>query len=331
MSVLVAPRTTAGSAGSAPTRPPGGRTCAVPAATGAPRQEVPNVARPVRQPSVRSRSRSVVSRTLTVGHVSGARDSRAAVFTSSPQAVEVYERGGWLPAAMLGWRHDGDGDCSAWVRVEFAGVVEDAWVELTRLRLPESPARHLALARAPRGIPEARPGHPAADADPAETQQLPLVRDSDAPAGGRRVPPGGGRRRAPEAVGSAPALSAPTMSAPTTSALPSQDADQAGAIPGRHRAPAEEGRHRADDTGMLAAVAAGAPAPSVPAPRNGAPSVPNGDPRVAPPARSDLPPAGPVVRGNTVRDLEAGRLTRPMRLDEGVGSARRARRSALSV
>ena len=237
------------------------------------------------------------------------------MFTSSPQAVEVYERGGWLPASMLGWRHARDGACSAWVRVEFAGVVEDAWVELTRLRLPESPARHLTLARAPR----ATTGAPAA-ADPAETQQLPLMRDSDAPAVGRPVPPTGGRRRAPEAGGSAP-----------TSARTSGDVDPAGPVPGRHRAPAEEGRHRADDTGMLAAVPAGAGAPSVPAPRNGSPSVPAGDPWGAPPVRSDLPPAGPVVRAHTVRDLDAERLTRPLRLDEGVGSARRSRRSALSV
>lgn len=251
------------------------------------------------------------------------------MFTSQPQAVEVYERGGWLPASMLGWRHDRDGVCSAWVRVEFAGVVEDAWVELTRLRLPESPARHLALARAPRAtptVPAAAPG-----ADPARTQQLPLVRDSEAPPVGRRVPPAGGRRRAPEtgvalttstatpttAVALTTPKAPPTTPGRPTPALPPENDDQGGAVPGRHRAPADEGRHRANDTGMPAAVPAAVPAPS--------------DAQAPSPVRSDLPPAGPVVRGHAMLDLHAEGLTRPMRLDEGVGTVRRSRRSALSV
>ena len=237
------------------------------------------------------------------------------MFTSQPQAVEVYERGGWLPASMLGWQHDRDGVCSAWVRVEFAGVVEDAWVELTRLRLPESPARHLTLARAPRATPTV----PAATtgADPARTQQLPLVRDSDSPPVGRRVPPAGGRRRAPESGASPTTSNTTPATAPATPALPPENADQGGPVPGRHRAPADEGRHRANDTGMLAAVPPGVPAP--------------GDAQAPSPVRSDLPPAGPVVRGHAVVDLHAEGLTRPMRLDEGVGTVRRSRRSALSV
>jgi len=95
----------------------------------------------------------------TVAPVSGASPSRAAVFTSSPQSVEIYERGAWWPGSMLGWRHDNGGTCQAWVRVEFAGVVEDAWVDLTLLRLPESRAeRHLSLARAPKGATEVSRG-----------------------------------------------------------------------------------------------------------------------------------------------------------------------------
>ena len=242
------------------------------------------------------------------------------MFTSQPQAVEVYERGGWLPASMLGWRHDGDGVCSAWVRVEFAGVVEDAWVELTRLRLPESPARHLALARAPRATGAVAP--PAAVRDSAETQQLPLVREGGSPPVGRRVPPGGGRRRAPETG----ELAAAAPPAPL-SVVP----DETGFVPGRHRAPAEQGRHRAADTGMLAAVPVSAPASTVPAPRAGDLPVASPDRWSAPPVRSELPPAGPVVRPQPARDLDAERLTRPMRLDEGVGSGRRARRDSLSV
>lgn len=258
-------------------------------------------------------------------------ENRAAVFTSQPQAVEVYERGGWLPASMLGWRHDSDGACSAWVQVEFAGVVEDAWVELTRLRLPESPQRHLMLARAPKATP-AGVADAVADAvavvgpvDPAETQQLPLVRDGGVPPVGRRARPSGGRRRAPETGELAVTPPGPQVAAP----------EESGAVPGRHRAPAEEGRHRAADTGMLAAVPAGAtagsPASSVPVPRDAGLPLVSIDAWSAPPVRSELPPAGPVVRGQHVRDLDAERFTRPLRLDDGVGSARRSRRDSLSV
>jgi hypothetical protein len=249
------------------------------------------------------------------------------VFTSQPQAVEVYERGGWLPASMLGWRHDSDGACSAWVRVEFAGVVEDAWVELTRLRLPESPARHLSLARAPKGT-AAAPVTGAAD--PSETQQLPLVREGGAPPVGRRVPPGGGRRRAPETgdlAASSPSTPSPSVPSPATPSV----VDEGAAVPGRHRAPAEQGRHRAIDTGMHAAVPTGAPRgvpAAVPGPRDGSAPIPAADRWPPTPARSELPPAGPVVRA---LDLDAERLTRPMRLDEGVGTVRRSRRDSLSV
>jgi hypothetical protein len=238
-------------------------------------------------------------------------ESRAAVFTSQPQAVEVYERGSWLPASMLGWRHDGDGACSAWVRVEFAGVVEDAWVELTRLRLPESPARHLALARPPRS---AQVG---ASQDAGETQQLPLVREGAAPPAGRRVP-SGGRRRAPE-----------TGELPAAAAAPGAVVAGQAAVPGRHRAPAEQGRHRAADAGMLAVVAPDAAA-SVPDAGAGVPTGPAGD-RWFPPPRSELPPAGPAVRGPVSRDLDLERLTRPMRLDEAVGSLRRSPRTSIGV
>src|SRR5918998_353538 len=127
-------------------------TCVVPFRWRPPRQEVPKVDRRLRQPSVRARSRSVLVRAHTVAPVSGASHTRAAVFTSSPQSVEIYERGAWWPGSMLGWRHDSRGRCQAWVRVEFAGVVEDAWVDLALLRLPESRAeRHLTLTRQPKG------------------------------------------------------------------------------------------------------------------------------------------------------------------------------------
>ena len=244
----------------------------------------------------------------TVAPVSGASPSRAAVFTSSPQSVEIYERGAWWPGSMLGWRHDSGGTCQAWVRVEFAGVVEDAWVDLTLLRLPEARAeRHLTLAREPKGavaVSRSTPaaGHAVAASQGSEvtrTQHLPLVRESAAPVAGRHVPPSGGRRRAPETAEQSAVAAAP---APV------------GARPlGRHRAPAaaDTGRHRATDTGtgLMAAVA--------------------GDRRMPPPARSELPPAGPVVRSAVAYD-EPDLLTRPMRLEDGVGSARRSRRDSLT-
>ena len=78
--------------------------------------------------------------------VSGAMENRAAVFTSQPQAVEVYQAGAWWPGELLGWRHDADGSCQVWVRVVLGGVEESAWTDLTRLRLPE---RHLSVAPEP--------------------------------------------------------------------------------------------------------------------------------------------------------------------------------------
>jgi hypothetical protein len=242
----------------------------------------------------------------TVALVSGASPSRAAVFTSSPQSVEIYERGAWWPGSMLGWRHDSGGTCQAWVRVEFAGVVEDAWVDLTLLRLPESSAeRHLALAREPKGAAavsratrtEARPEAVPRGSEVTQTQHLPLVRESVAPAAGRHVPPSGGRRRAPETTEQSAVAASP----------PSREAGPLG----RHRAPApvDAGRHRAADTGLMAAVVDDRWAP--------------------PPLRTELPPAGPVVR-NSVASVEPDLLTRPMRLEDGVGSARPSRRDSLT-
>lgn len=237
---------------------------------------------------------------------------RAAVFTSQPQDVEIYERGAWWPGMLLGWRHDVAGACQVWVRVEFAGVVEDAWVDLSLLRLPEArperrhgsvdPGAVLTGRRAAR-VPSARQ----LDDEP-RTQHLPLVRDAEAPRAGRPAGSTGGRRRAPEppAQGESPAVVHAHYSVPS-----------AGRVPGRHRAPADPGRHRATDTGVLSAVSPEATL----APTSWTP----------PPPRTELPPPGPAVRSNGVRaDDEADGLTRPMRLEDGVGSARRSRRDALS-
>ena len=80
-------------------------------------------------------------------------ENRAAVFTSKPQAVEVYQAGAWWAGELLGWRHAADGSCQVWVRVVLGGVEETAWTDLETLRLPE---RHLAMAPEPASIESAR-------------------------------------------------------------------------------------------------------------------------------------------------------------------------------
>jgi hypothetical protein len=56
-------------------------------------------------------------------------ENRAAVFTSQPQTVEVYQAGTWWAGELLGWRHDADGSCQVWVRVVLGGVEETAWTD----------------------------------------------------------------------------------------------------------------------------------------------------------------------------------------------------------
>jgi hypothetical protein len=217
-------------------------------------------------------------------------ESRAAVFTSEPQAVEVYQAGAWWSGELLGWRHTAEGSCQVWVRVVLGGVEETAWTELETLRLPE---RHLAMAPEPASAeaaerelsvarhPSSRRGH-RADPDSCATAGLPRVRDlsvvSDAtaaPSGGRRRAPEvpaaaatGGRRRAPEETAVAPAGG--RRRAPETSAI--------AVAGGRRRAPEEVvvaptgGRRRAPEEVASATAEAvtlpgrrNAPAPAVPA------------------------------------------------------------------
>ncbi|MFD2093878.1 hypothetical protein [Blastococcus deserti] len=292
--------------------------------------------------------------------MSGAMENRAAVFTSQPQAVEVYQAGTWWAGELLGWRHDASGSCQVWVRVVLDGVEETAWTDLESLRLPE---RHLAVAAgspagsayAPATQEMSVARHPAgrrsraADGEPTAAAGMPAVRDlsvvPDLPVtGGRRtadetaqfasvgrrrapettdVPSGGrrtadetakfasvGRRRAPEGV-TAPSA-APSTSPRITS-------------PGRHRAPADPGRHRTADTGLFPVVsdAAGSDRtpPSASRPVTGAaPAVP----RVA-----AVRPHEPLPRSGGTwtapEDLEPELLTRPMRLSDHVPHARRPR------
>jgi hypothetical protein len=143
-------------------------------------------------------------------HVSGAMENRAAVFTSKPQAVEVYQAGGWWPGELLGWRHAADGSCQVWVRVVLGGAEETAWTDLETLRLPE---RHLAMAPEPASAaraereqsvarhPSSRREHRADVGASATTSMatttMTMVRDLSV-VSGATVASSAGRRRAPE-------------------------------------------------------------------------------------------------------------------------------------
>ncbi len=225
-------------------------------------------------------------------------ESRAAVFTSQPQAVEVFQAGAWWSGELLGWRHEADGTCQVSVRVTLGGIEETAWMDLTGLRLPE---RHLAVApepavagdasstqKLPRASSAARRGRPA-PGHSAATASMPAVRDlSVVPAGprsgGRRRAPeapetvtapasprSGGRRRAPEGPETvvAAAASAPRSGgrrrAPEVGeqAAPLEDAAaSAAAAAGRHRAAmaVDPGRHRKADTGLFPVIKDSTPA-----------------------------------------------------------------------
>jgi hypothetical protein len=242
-------------------------------------------------------------------------ENRAAVFTSQPQAVEVYQSGAWWPGELLGWRHDLDGSCQVWVRVVLGGVEESAWTDLSALRLPE---RHLAVAPvasveaapvtreapATRVMPAA-PGAPG-DRDLGETAILPLVRDlAVTPArAAADVHRAGGRRRAPE-TGPLGIVSAndSSFAGPAAPAI---------ATRGRHRAPADPGRHRAADTGMLPAISEGSSGGACrPAPRT---------------ARAEEKlSAAPRDPWSTAVDPEPELLTRPMRLSDLAPHSRRPR------
>ena len=269
--------------------------------------------------------------------VSGAMDSRAAVFTSSPQAVEVYQAGTWWRGELLGWRHEASGACQMWVRVVVGGSHEEAWIDLASLRLPES---HLAPATEPERIdsrvsqelPTAQAvsalrGH-RVDTDAATTAALPMIRDevparvASRPSVGTGAPAvsaprSGGRRRAPEDTDVRVAVAA-DVSVPA----------------GRHRAPRDEGRHRAADTEIFAAIAAqdGSAAvasaasvdPAAESPRAARPHA--GAAWSVPQARSARPEENygrPEVCAG--RDAEPDLLTRPMRLGDLSASSRRPR------
>jgi hypothetical protein len=221
-------------------------------------------------------------------------ENRAAVFTSKPQAVEVYQAGAWWSGELLGWRHAADGTCQVWVRVVLDGSEETAWTDLGTLRLPE---RHLAMAPEParassveRELSVAR--HPSsrrehrADVEGSATSSMPVVRDlsvvSDAtaaPSGGRRRAPevpttaaAGGRRRAPEEPTVAPSggrRRAPETSPEMVAVSPTRGRRRAPEdIPvspsgGRRRAPEEAGPTVPGSAALFARHGAPAPAAAV--------------------------------------------------------------------
>jgi hypothetical protein len=192
-------------------------------------------------------------------------ENRAAVFTSKPQAVEVYQAGAWWSGELLGWRHAADGSCQVWVRVVLGGVEETAWTDLGTLRLPE---RHLTMAPGPASAASAEreqsvARHPSSrreqrsDAEGSATAGLPMVRDlSVVP--DATVAPSGGRRRAPEV----PAAVAPGGRRRAPESAVSPVVVRAG---GRRRAPetaetpvvSTGGRRRAHETAENPAVSAG--------------------------------------------------------------------------
>jgi hypothetical protein len=247
--------------------------------------------------------------------VSGAMESRAAVFQSQPQDVEVYRNGAWWPGSLLGWRHDVDGGCQVWVRLAPGGAEETTWTALDLLRLPEpepvaQPTRHLSVVDAPaersgdpaltatmtalRAVPTPAARRAGGSPDPSQitaTVSLFAVRDHDEEA--QTVVPAprpGGRRRAPDRVDGA----AVTVDRPAAVASAS----------GRHRAPAPggaaSGRHRAADTAVRPAVR----------------------PDEAPAASRGTTPARPD-------ESDAHPLTRPMRLDDISGRVPQPRRALL--
>jgi hypothetical protein len=221
-------------------------------------------------------------------------ENRAAVFTSKPQAVEVYQAGAWWSGELLGWRHAADGTCQVWVRVVLGGTEETAWTDLDTLRLPE---RHLTMAPEPADVVSAEreqsvARHPSsrrehrADVEASATTSLPMVRDlsvvSDptvAPSGGRRRAPEvpatvstGGRRRAPEEP--AVASSGGRRRAPETSS----EMTAVSVTGGRRRAPEDVvapsgGRRRAPEDATSTASS-----PAALLGRHGVPSTASADP-----------------------------------------------------
>ncbi|PRY48746.1 hypothetical protein LY71_108124 [Geodermatophilus tzadiensis] len=188
-------------------------------------------------------------------------NSAASVVFRAPQDVEVLLDGAWVPGGMLGWRHDDAGGCQALVRArdERPGPLpaadgEGRWIDLAAVRLPE---RHLALAgAAPGASATGAVAVPASGPAPAPTVAMTAVQ------------PGGRTRRAGRRHGGDVTAEQPAAGSVTA---------------GRHRAPADTGRHRALTVEMPALTAASAPvADAAAAPAAVPAAVPTGVPPVEP-------------------------------------------------
>jgi hypothetical protein len=246
--------------------------------------------------------------------------SRAAVFTSEPQAVEVYQAGTWWTGELLGWRHLSDGSCQVQVRVVLAGVEETAWTDLAGLRLPE---RHLTVAHAIADGPRteelprpsgsrARAARAGVDGDVAATASMPMMRDLSVVGGAPRP---GGRRRAPE-TGEVSAVPSVVVSQPGGRRRAPETGDTPAVTPAA--ATPSGGRRRAPETGEMAAVVS-TPRPSG---RRRAPET--GEMSAVVPGRHRTADTGlfpPVTQSSPEPDL----LTRPMRLSDQAPHSRRPR------
>ena len=158
---------------------------------------------------------------------------RAAVFTSQSQNVEVRVEGAWWPGSLLGWRHDGGGACEVWVRVTVAGTDREIWTDLGEVRLPEADPAPVLVPDAPAELSlgmaeELLPGASA----------VPRLSLSEAAAREQRV--------AGVLPASAPGAERPLRrhGGDVTAELPAVHGE---VVPGRHRASAMAGRHRAGD------------------------------------------------------------------------------------
>ena len=186
------------------------------------------------------------------GRVSGTINGRAMVFTSEPQDIDVYDGDRWVPASMLGWRHENEGPCRIMVRFTGNSIAKTAWARLEHVRLPQ---RH------PVRLPGAGPddvGAPSPARDHPKTQPLPIGRSPEvredeferssaraAPSRAGKPDPGNRtdhpRRRRTDAP------PAGHMGELADAGAPESD------TAGRHRAPSEVGRHRAGDPGFAPA------------------------------------------------------------------------------
>jgi hypothetical protein len=102
------------------------------------------------------------------------------MFAGQPQPVEIHHRGIWYSGELIGWRHESDGRVAARVRCRVDNLRHSAWVDLSRLRLPDPqhpPRREPYPALLPRDVAE-----PADDETRPHTMLAGLVTRAPKPA-----------------------------------------------------------------------------------------------------------------------------------------------------